>query len=89
MRRKRLGGYDNVSTISRKLDLRYTDEARSIARSRLGKLHAKSKEPYLEAAKRILRCMKGTIEHGIIYKKKKKTRDIDYARDLDMEKVTY
>ncbi|KAG6502423.1 hypothetical protein ZIOFF_042316 [Zingiber officinale] len=51
------------------------------------------KEIHLQAAKRIFRYLKGTIEYGLFYKKNEKSdligfTDSDYAGDLDDRKST-
>ncbi|KAL9310750.1 putative RNA-directed DNA polymerase [Arabidopsis thaliana] len=53
----------------------------------------KPKKPHLEAAKRILRYIKGTIDWGLLYEKEGKGKlnsycDADYAGDHDTRRST-
>ena len=62
--------------------------------SLISRYMAKLTELHLQAAKRILRYLKGTFDYGIIYKKGSSNElvaytDIDYVGDLDDWKITY
>ena len=51
------------------------------------------KKSHLEAVRRILRYVKGTIDNGLLYKKGEDCKligyyDADYARDHDMRRST-